>query len=447
MSVLKRAKVGAAILIILAGVNAASALPVSKFEQEVAAISERVTLAPRAAQPGLEKLAVTYGPLTPQHQALLYEQLALAAFYVKDFHASRGHGLALEALGKQTGDPSMECLGVLYQVYGSWKLGKIAAAYALVDRAERFPQQSLSLSARVRTLLTSAQMDAEERYSQDALLAAGQAVQLARSSGDSAMLFTATHGQAFVALSTGNLPAAMKAMEQLLEQARQSAIPERRIRAKGMEFAVASYAGMTQRATQAVAECVRLIRGLQLNEALPGALVDYAGLQLRGKRYAQAVELAQEALRQGPILADRRLSNSAHFIHAVSSIYLGKVDEGKAEVERLFTSNHERAQLLAFLPEYAAALTHSGDVNASVQAAAIQRKLETEEALERAKEKEKAVGQPGPPVPESQAQPRASTRSAALAWTIAAIAVIALALLVSALYRRARHRKQAAGPA
>ena len=127
---------------------------------------------------------------------------------------------------------------------------------------------------------------------------------------------------------------------------------------------------MTQRANQAMAERLRLVRERQLDEALVGVLVEYADLQWKSKRYTEAAALSDEALRQGAILADIRLSNSAHFNHAIASIYSGKIEGGKAEFERLFKSKREPTQLLSFLPDYSTALTQAGDADASVRASA-----------------------------------------------------------------------------
>jgi diguanylate cyclase (GGDEF)-like protein len=59
----------------------------------------------------------------------------------------------------------------------------------------------------------------------------------------------------------------------------------------------------------------------------------------------------------------------------------------------LFKSNGKRADLLDYLPEYVAALNQAGEVDASVQAAALHQQIGFEEALHRAKESAKARGQ------------------------------------------------------
>ena len=418
------------------------------FEQEIAVIAERVSLAPRAVQPALQRLQAAHAPLSTQRQALVYEQLSSAKWHSKDFQSALEYGSLLEALGKENNDKSIECLGALYQVYANWKMGKIALAYALVDHAARFPLNTLSAYARVRTLLTTAQKAAEEGYHEEALLAAEQAVQLARASKDSQVLFHSTYTQAAVALAVGNHAVAMKAMNQLLDQAAQSAYLERRIRAKGVEVAVTSYAGMTQRANLAMAERLRLVRELQLDEALTGTLVEYADLQLKSKRYTEAAALSEEALRQSAIFADIRLSNSAHFSHAIANIYSGKIEAGKAEFERLFKSNLEPTQLLSFLPEYAAALTQAGDADASVQAAAVRRKLEFEETLRSAKVAEKASSQLDLLARENQLKALAAPNAHVLpkVWLMVAGSLVAGLIALLYFYRRSRFGTRVFGP-
>lgn len=412
------------------------------FEHEIAAIAERVSLAPRASLIELDRLQKEYAPLPIERKARVYEQMSRAKFYSADFESVLEYGKLLETLGKQNNDKSIECLGILQQVYGNWKLGRITLAYALTHDAERFLQDTLSDYARINSQLTTAQMAAEEHADQDALRSAANAVQIARASKDSAMLFMATSNQAMVALSIGNLAVATKAMNELLSQSTQSPYVERRIRAKGVEFAIASYAGMTARANQALAERLRLVRELKLNEALASTLVDYADLKLKSQRYAEAEALSAEALQQGVILFDRRLVNLAHFKHAISGIHLGKIKEGKAEVEPLFASNHERAQLLSFLPEYEAVLTQAGDANASVQATAIRKRLEFEDTLHRAKESEKTSSQID--LLDRERQLKALEEQAApgtsKAWLMIPIGAGSIALLFIVVRLRARRR-------
>ncbi len=426
----------------------ASAASKPTFEQEIATISERVSLTPRATLRDLERLQAAHAPLSIRRQAAVYEQLSLAKWHSKDFQGALEYGSLLEVLGKENNDNSIECLGALQQAYANWKMGRITLAYSLVDHAERFPLDTLSAYARTKSLLTTSHKAAEEHSTQEALLSAEKAMKIALTSKDSSMLFMATHSQALVALAVGNHTVAMKAMNQLLDQGAQSTYLERRIRAKGVEFAVTAYAGMTQRANRAMAERLRLVRELQLDEALVGTLVDYADLQLKSKHYAEAAALSEEALRQGAILADIRLSNSAHFSHAIANIHLGKIEEGKAEVERLFTSKKEHTQLLAFLPEYEAALTQTGDADASVQAAAVRRKLEFEESLRRAKETEKTSGQLDVIVRESQvkALEASNARDQPKVWLMVAGSLVAGLIAFFYLYRRSCLAKRSVSP-
>ncbi len=440
MSTSTRLKIFIGSWCLFAAMSCAIAAPGRTFEQEIAAVAERVYLMPQAVQPTLARLQADYAPLSTQRQALLYEQMGKAKFHSGDFQGTLEYGVLLETLGKKNDDDSAECLGLLYQVFGNWKLGKIQVAYALAHQARQFPSETLSTYVLVNSLLTTAQMEAEEHHAEEAVQAATEAVRLAKGLNAPSTLFMATQMQVAVALSVGKHTVAQVAVNQLLNQGELSPYPERRVRAKGMEFAVASFAGMTQRANQAIAERLRLVRALQLDEALVGTLVDYANHLLKSKRYSEAAALSEEALQQGAILFDMRLSNSAHFIHAIANIYLGKTKEGKAEVERLFTSNQERVQLLSFLPEYAAVLTQAGDADASVQAAAIRKRLEFEDALHRAKESEKASGQLN--VLSRESQPKVLVASNAYGQSIVWLMVATgLALgLIALLYLYGRRR-------
>lgn len=448
MSTSRWLKVFVGIAFCSGAMSCAFAVPKPTFEQEIAAVAERVYLMPRAVQPTLAQLQTEYAPLPTHRQALIYEQMAIAKFYSADYQGTLEFGILLEALGKRDNDRSAESIGLVYQACGNWMLGKIQVAYALAHQAGRFPPNTLSTYARVKSLMATAQMEAEEHNAAGAVQAAEEAVQLAQASNDSSMLFYATHGQATVALSVANLTVARAAMTQLLEQSVQSKYPERIVRAKGVEFAVASATAMPFRAKEALVEQLRLVRELRLTESLAATLVDYADLQLKGKNYAASVALSAEALQLASITYDARLSNSAHFNHAIANIYLGKVREGKAEVERLFTSNQERAQLLTFLPEYAAVLTQAGDENASVHAGAIRKRLEFEDALLRAKVTERANVHVALLARESQLkaieEPGANGRRDV--WLIIVASMVMGLIVLAYLYGRTRSKKQSVSP-
>ncbi|MFC0135964.1 hypothetical protein CR105_01400 [Massilia eurypsychrophila] len=368
----------------------ASSLPA--LESELSAVTERAYLAPREALYTLAKIQAAHAPLSVRHQAVVYEQLSSAKFYAGDPGGALQDAKLLEALGKQTHDKSIECLGLLSQVYGNWGMGKIAAAYGFVRRAGQFSPSNISATARIKSLLATAQAESEEHQYGAALIAVDEAFRVARTSGDDALVFMVLKMQAAVAVTAHDIPLALAAVDRLLLIGARSPYRERLVRAKDTEYTVASAAGLTTRASDAMAERIRLMRELGLVESLGRTLVQYAALQLKSKRYAEAAALSEEALGLESVLADAQLAGRAHFNHALATIYSGKVAEGKAEVERLFASKLKRDQLLAYLPRYASVLAHAGDVDGAVQAGALHQQLESAEALYRAKEDEKAKG-------------------------------------------------------
>jgi diguanylate cyclase (GGDEF)-like protein len=370
----------------------ASAASQPALEIKLAAVTERAYLAPREALYTLAKIQAAHAPLSARHQAVVYEQLSYAKFYAGDPAGSVQDAKLLESLGQQMHDRSIECLGLLSQVYGNWRMGKIAAAYGFVRRASQFSPSSISATARIKSLLATAQAESEEHQLREAFVAVDEALRLARASGDDALVFMVLKMQAAVAVTANDIPLALAAVDRLLLIGARSPYSERLVRAKDVEYTVASAAGLTKRASDAMAERIRLMRELSLVESLGRTLVQFADLQLKSKRYAEAAALSEEALDLESVLADAQLAGRAHFNHAVATIYSGKVAEGKAEVERLFASKLKRDQLLAYLPRYASALTHAGDVDGSVQAGALHQQLELDEALYRAKEDEKAKG-------------------------------------------------------
>lgn len=418
----------------------ASASSQLALETEIGAVTERGYLVPREALYTLAKIQASHSPLSPQHQALVYEQLSYAKLRTNDFSGALRDARLLEGLGKQLHDGSIECLGVLSQVYPYWMMGKIQTAYELARRAERCSASAVSTSVRVKVLLTKAQLESEERQAQAAIRTVEKAVRLSSAARDDALLFMATKAKITLALASNDIPLALIAVDRLTLPEMHSPYPERLVRAKGLEYTVASAAGLTLRASRAMTERIRLMRQLQLDEVLGRTLVDYSDFQLKSKRYADAEVLSKQALMLETVLADELVANTAHLNHALAAMHMGRVQEGKEEVERMFKSAGKRAELLAYLPEYVATLTQVGEVDASVQAAALQQQIESEEALYRAKEKSETQGQIDTltRLSEMKALEALNEREQRKVWLVVAAASAVGMIALVGLYRRLR---------
>jgi hypothetical protein len=266
------------------------------LDRQLAVITERAYVAPREALHTLAKLQAAQAPLPPRLQALVYEQSSHAKFYAKDFVGALQDARLLEALGKQQGDASAECLGLLSQVYANWMMGKIQAAYELSRRAEQFAPSTISTTVRVRVLLTRSQLESEEHQTKAAQRTVEEALQLSRQSRDPALLFMATKAQATAALAANDFGLAVAAADRLVALGLHSPYRERLVRAKAVEYTVASAAGQTARAGQAMVTRIALMRELHLDEVLGRTLVEYSDLQLKSNRYADAAALSEQAL-------------------------------------------------------------------------------------------------------------------------------------------------------
>lgn len=226
-----------------------------------------------------------------------------------------------------------------FTVTGRWEKSQPPMSYRAVPR---FSPAKISTTARIKSRLTTAQVESEEHQHKKALQAVDEALRLAGSTGDDALLFMVLRIQAFVAITANDMAIALAAADRLVVLGTQSPYRERMVRAKDMEYTVASAAGLTARASEAMAERIRLMRELHLDESLGRTLVEYADLQLKSNRYADAAGLSEEALSLETVLREEQLATRAHFNHAIATIHLGKAAEGKAEVERLFQSKLKR---------------------------------------------------------------------------------------------------------
>jgi diguanylate cyclase (GGDEF)-like protein len=417
----------------------------ASLESEVEAVSERVALAPQASVQALTNIQAAHAPLTARQQVLVYEQLSKASFHAGDFAGAVHYANLLEVLGQQSQDKDAECLGILFQSYGHWMLGKIQTAYTLAQRAAQFAPAALSPGTRIKSLLTTAQMQAEEHQPQAALQSAAAAVQLASATTDEALMFMAAKTQAKVALSTNDLALANSAVEQLLSLAVRAPYRERLLVAKKMEFAVASASGDLQRASLAMADSVQWMAQLQLNETLGAVLNDYADLELKRSRFAKAAALSQQALALPAVAANEQASNVAHFNHALALIHLRQIRAGSAEAEQLFQSPLVRAQLREYLSEYISVLSQAGEVTMAARAQARLNQWEKDQALQRVKEEERAQAQLDALARDSQlkALEAAKAHAQRKSWLIAAVCAVAGLIALLYLYGRSRRDNQA----
>lgn len=393
MSLLTCFKLSVGAVFYVAAIAHASPYSHKTLEEELAAVSDQGLLAPREVLSTLAKIQATYSPLPLQQQAIFYERRSYAKMYTNDLSGALQDTRMLEELGKKHHDISIECLGVLSQSYPYWMMGKAQMAYEAVQKAEQCSAAGVITSVRAKVMMARAQIESQNQNHQLALKTAAEAVHLISTTGDDALLFGATRRQILIALAANDTPLALSFLEGLLSQGTNSTYPERMIRARDIEYTVSSAAGLTSRADSAIKEKVRLLRRLQLNQALGRTLVEYSNFQLKNKRYIDAEALSRQALMFEEVLSDEYFKDLAHFYHAIALIHLGKLTDGKNEAERIFKSAGKSAYLLTFLPEYVATLSQVGDVNASIQAAALQTQIEADEEDTRSREKSTVDGQ------------------------------------------------------
>ena len=287
--------------------SAIGAPSLSSLETQFALLGERSYLAPRDALYQLSKFKLSHPALSLRHQALVYENTSRAKWNAKDFPGALHEATLLTALGKAHGDKTIECLGLLQQIYAYWMMGKIQKAYALVHQAEQFPPSTISVPAQVKVLMTTAQAQAEQRSTQAAQRTIAKAVRVAATSNDDAVLFLATRFQANLAVTAHDLPLALASVDRLLALGRKSPFGERLVRARQVEYAVATAAGLTARASQAMAESIALMRSLHLDEALGSTLIDYAQFQLKRNLASEAAALSAEALSMETVTSNTQL--------------------------------------------------------------------------------------------------------------------------------------------
>lgn len=363
------------------------------LDSEIAALTERVYLAPRESIDRLHALQARHPAMALRQQVQIAEQLGRAKLQLNDFGGAIEDGRRLETWGQAQHDEDIACLGVLTQAYAYWMMGKIDDAYALSRRAEGVAPSRLSAGTRVKVLLTTAQLNAEEHHAAAAMLALDEAARVAKASGSETLMFMAAKSLATIARTNNDVPTALGAVDRLLVLAERAPYRERLVRAKGAEFEVARAAGLSARASAAQLAKISLLRALRLDEALGGALNAYAAHELGSNHPLLAAAASTEAVALAAAAGDEVLGTGAQFNLALAHMALGSVAEGKREVVRLFAAGQDRATLLGLLPAYVGALTQAGQFDASVQADALRQKIAVEVALERVRGADKSRGQ------------------------------------------------------
>jgi hypothetical protein len=121
---------------------------------------------------------------------------------------------------------------------------KIQTAYALTRQAERCSASAVNASVKVKALVTKAQLESEEHQTLTAQRTLEEALRLSSSAHDDALIFMAMKTQVILAIAANDIPLALTAVDKLLAPGIYSPYPERLVRAKGLEYAVAVAAGL-----------------------------------------------------------------------------------------------------------------------------------------------------------------------------------------------------------
>lgn len=410
------------------------------LDHELARVSERTYHAPQEALATLAAIQATHSALTLEQQATFLEVSSRAKRGAGDLPGALEQAKQLEALGKRTGNKSIECLALLQQVYHSFVSGQVQTSHELARRAQQFLSLAITPVARVKTLLMGAQAHDEAREPAQADRLVAQAIRVASEADDADLMFLAIKSSAERAIAANNYEQASADVTRLLELAKKSPYPERFVRAKYTEYRFASAAGLGTRARQVMDENIALMRKLQLDKLLGTTLIEYSDLQLKRNRFSDAAALTTQALLLESVLSDKPLARTAYFNNAIALIYLGRVAEGKKTVEQLFSTSQNRQEILDHLPEYVAALTHAGDTNAAVRASALLRQIEAETTVQDYKAQEGAQLQIGSLTLESRlrAIEASNERAKRTLWQAAAIVSALGALGILIVYRRLR---------
>ncbi|RJG15494.1 diguanylate cyclase [Massilia cavernae] len=295
----------------------------------------------------------------------------------------------LLALGRQHQDKVLIAKGLLAKAYYEFAVNKLAESHRLAWEAERIANTTDNMALRVQATITSGHSYSEEGNLPAALKKLQEAVALARAYGKPTQMVMALNA---LAIHYGRLKEFDKGFETLDEAFTVAASinsPGRMAMLKNAEYGLSVESGQYDRGLKALLEAHALERSIGAESMIVGSLVDLSDSYLKKGDYASTASYALQA-----IAAARRLHDAGNEATArvnLGQAYLGrgKLAEGKREFEAglaVYEQSGDKPELQAVLAEYGEALERAGDLAGAVKAYHRERAL-SDELFEKRRQK------------------------------------------------------------
>jgi len=344
-------------------------------------IQETARIDPQRALPMLARLQADQPTVTPAERAHILSLTCIA------LRRSGHHDQALPvceqslALARQSGNQDVVARALLAKAYALFAMNEMGQSHQLVWEAEKLAARSQDTDLRIRALVSSGESFAEDGNFPTALDRIQAAVTLARQIDDPLLSVLSLNSLAYLYNQMREHRKAFDVLDEAYRVAKRLGSPGRVAILKNTEYGVAVDSGQLQRALKAMHDELDLARQIGSGPMIGTALVNLSDCNLKLRDYRAALSYAQQALEQARRTSDDRLTATARLNIGQSYLALGRLAEGKKSIEdgmAWYEKSGHKPDLQMVLTEYGDALERVGDYAGALKAYHRERTLSNE---------------------------------------------------------------------
>ena len=342
-----------------------------ELDRRLAEIRDIVRFVPEKAIGQLAELEAQARAAAPRTKGEFLSLLAQSRRGLGQKPAAAALADELIALGRQHKDDVLVAKGLLSKAYYEFSVNRLALSHQLAWEAERIANTTDDMPLRVQATITSGHSYSEEGNLPAALKKLQEAVALARAYGKPVQLVMSLNA---LANQYGQLKEFDKGFETLAEAYTAAASinsPGRMAKLKNAEYGLAVETGQFDRGLKALLEALALERSIGAESMIVGSLVDLSDSYLKKRDYARTKSYALQAIEAARKLHDSGSEATARVNLGQAYLGRGKLAEGKREFEAglaVYEQSGDKPELQMVLSEYGEALERAGDLAGAVRA-------------------------------------------------------------------------------
>ena len=288
----------------------------------------------------------------------------------------------LVAHGKQHQDQAALVKGLIERANALYLLDDLPASHASAFEAERVASATQERTIRVLAAVAAGQAFQEQGNYPAALSKLQAAADMARHLGaPSALLSHSLHALVLLYLNMAQLDKGLETQRELRDVARAIDSPGYLALALRSEYVLAIEQKQFARARRALLEELGLERRIGARQMAATTLVNLADCYLKERKFHEARSYAMQALQAAVEANNNSDIATARINLGQALIGLGRLTEGKQEVERglaTFEQQNDKPELQAILLEYGGTLEQAGDYKKAVDAYHRERRISRE---------------------------------------------------------------------